>query len=64
MTAATGFAGRYEAGSGTTDTETSLKRLRWLANFLDTAVSLPGGFRFGADSLIGCCQSVAISRRR
>ena len=53
MTAATGFAGRYEAGSGTTDTETSLKRLRWLANFLDTAVSLPGGFRFGADSLIG-----------
>ena len=50
MTAATGFAGRYTAID---NTEATLKRLRWLANFLDTAVTLPGGFKFGADSLIG-----------
>ena len=50
MTAATGFAGRY---STIDETEATLRRLRWLANFLDTAVALPGGFRFGADSLIG-----------
>lgn len=53
MMAATGFAGRYEAGVGAPDTEATLNRLRWLANFLDTAIRLPGGFSFGADSLIG-----------
>ena len=52
MTAATGFAGRYTV-TGVEDTEATLKRLRWLANFLDTAITLPGGFRFGADSIIG-----------
>lgn len=52
MAAATGFAGRYQPTSGA-DTEATLKRLRWLANFLDTAIRLPGGFRFGADSIIG-----------
>lgn len=52
MTAATGFAGRYNPTPSDT-TEATLRRLRWLANFLDTAVRLPGGFRFGADSLIG-----------
>jgi hypothetical protein len=52
MTAATGFAGRYQA-AGTAETEATMRRLRWLANFLDTAITLPGGFRFGADSLIG-----------
>ena len=52
MTAATGFAGRYTA-AGVDETEATLRRLRWLANFLDTAIRLPGGFRFGADSIIG-----------
>ena len=52
MTAATGFAGRYES-AGVGNTEATMRRLRWLANFLDTAVTLPGGFRFGADSIIG-----------
>lgn len=52
MTAATGFVGRYIVAE-TPQTEATLKRLRWLANFLDTAVRLPGGFRFGADSIIG-----------
>ena len=52
MAAATGFAGRYKT-AGAIETEATLKRLRWLANFLDTAVRLPGGFRFGADSIIG-----------
>ena len=53
MTAATGFAGRYDAAAYDDETEAKLRRLRWLANFLDTAVRLPGGFRFGADSIIG-----------
>lgn len=53
MSAATGFAGRYNPGLEIEDTEAALRRLRWLANFLDTAVRLPGGFRFGADSIIG-----------
>ena len=35
-----------------------MKRLRWLANFLDTAVRLPGGFRFGADSIIGLAPGI------
>lgn len=52
MSASTGFAGRY-APAGSDETEASLRRLRWLANFLDTAITLPGGFQFGADSIIG-----------
>ena len=58
MTAtATGFAGRYEPARGV-DVAATMKRLRWLANFLDTAVRLPGGFRFGADSIIGLAPGV------
>jgi hypothetical protein len=53
MTSATGFAGRYSPGVTADDTEATLRRLRWLANVLDTAVRLPGGFSFGADSIIG-----------
>ena len=56
MTAAPGFAGRYAPASdnaATVDVEATLRRLRWLANFLDTAIRLPGGFRFGADTFIG-----------
>lgn len=49
---ANGFAGRYD-GPRALDQDATLRRLRWLANILDTAVALPGGFRFGADSLIG-----------
>lgn len=51
--AAAGFAGHYSPGLDAAETEATLRRLRRLANFLDTAVRLPGGFRFGADSIIG-----------
>ena len=57
MTAATGFAGRYETNAHD-EVEATMKRLRWLANFLDTAVRLPGGFRFGADSIIGLAPGI------
>ncbi len=57
MTAATGFAGRYETNAHA-EVEATMKRLRWLANFLDTAVRLPGGFRFGADSIIGLAPGI------
>ena len=53
MTAAPGFAGRYAPhAQQTVDVQASLRRLRRLANFLDTAVRLPGGFRFGADTVL------------
>ncbi len=55
--ATTGFVGRYTPTTDV-DTEVSLQRLRWLANFLDTAVRLPGGFRFGADTIIGLAPGV------
>ncbi len=58
MTAATGFAGRYDAAEQDDATEATLRKLRWLANFLDTAVTLPGGFRFGADSIIGLMPGI------
>ena len=58
MTAAsTGYVGRYNPATDV-DSEATLRRLRWLANFLDTAVRLPGGFRFGADSIIGLAPGV------
>ncbi len=57
MTAATGFAGRYDT-TAHGDVEATMKRLRWLANFLDTAIRLPGGFRFGADSIIGLAPGI------
>ena len=58
MTAATtGYAGRYDPAADI-DTEATLKHLRWLANFLDTAIRLPGGFRFGADTFIGLAPGV------
>ena len=55
MGPATGFAGRIDAplAGANVDQAATLKRLRWLARVLDTAVRLPGGFRFGADSIIG-----------
>jgi Domain of unknown function (DUF4112) len=34
------------------DGEQRLARLRFLVRVLDTAITLPNGFRFGADSLI------------
>ena len=52
MTAAPGFAGRYATTAPDVDTEATLRRLRWLANVLDTAIRLPGGFRFGADTFL------------
>ncbi len=52
MAAGTRLVDRYSSAE-VVDTEATLKRLRWLANFLDTAIRLPGGFRFGADTFIG-----------
>jgi hypothetical protein len=51
VTTAHGFAGRINWQPA--DRERKLERLRFLARFLDTAIRLPNGFRFGADSLIG-----------
>ncbi len=50
--AVSGYAGSYRP-TDAVNTEATMKRLRWLANFLDTAIRLPGGFRFGADTFIG-----------
>ena len=60
MGPATGFAGRISGPltESVPDQEATLKRLRWLANMLDTAIRLPGGFRFGADSIIGLAPGV------
>lgn len=52
MNAPAGFVGRYQP-EAEVDIARTLRRLRWLARVLDTAIRLPGGFRFGADSLIG-----------
>ena len=57
----TGFAGRFDPAAAplsTVEVAATMRRLRWLANFLDTAVRLPGGFRFGADTLIGLAPGV------
>lgn len=54
---ASGFVGRYSPAADI-DVAATMKRLRWLANFLDTAVRLPGGFRFGADTFIGLAPGV------
>jgi hypothetical protein len=36
------------------DRRAALERLEWLANFMDTALVIPGtGIRFGADAVIG-----------
>ncbi len=36
------------------DRRVALERLDWLANFMDTALVIPGtGIRFGADAIIG-----------
>lgn len=58
MASATEFAGNGRLGDNGTledevDIRATLRRLRWLANILDTAIRLPGGFRFGADTFIG-----------
>jgi Domain of unknown function (DUF4112) len=60
MVAATDFFERAYAAS--TDQlwlrQRKLKRMRWLVNVLDTAIRLPGGFRFGADSIFGLAPGV------
>ncbi len=54
--ATTGFAGRIETPCG--DRDAALARLRKLAVLLDTAVTLPGGIRVGADSIIGLAPGI------
>jgi hypothetical protein len=54
--AATGFAGRMETPYS--DRTARLARLRSLARLLDTAVRLPGGFRIGADSVLGLAPGI------
>jgi hypothetical protein len=56
MVAATGFAGRM--AQPCEERERKLAHLRFLARFLDTAIRLPNGFRFGADALIGLMPGV------
>ena len=41
------------------DRRAALERLEWLANFMDTALVIPGtGIRFGADAIIGLWPGV------
>jgi len=57
--ATTGFAGQdYTSGQTYDDRVRRVARLRGLARLLDTAIRLPNGFRFGADSLIGLLPGV------
>jgi hypothetical protein len=52
----TGFAGRMETPFS--DRAATLARLRRLAVLLDTAIVMPGGFRVGADALIGLAPGI------
>ena len=54
--ATTGFAGRMETPYS--DRDAALARLRKLAVLLDTAVTLPGGIKVGADSIIGLAPGI------
>lgn len=51
-----GFAGRMEQPFA--DRTAKIARLRKLAVLLDTAVRLPGGFRIGADGVIGLAPGI------
>ena len=53
---ATGFAGRTEWTH--VDHTARIARLRSLAVLLDTAITLPGGIRLGADSIIGLAPGI------
>ena len=53
MSASTaGFAGRYNQHADI-DVDKTMRRLRRIANIFDTAVTLPGGYRVGATTLVG-----------
>ncbi|MEA2935283.1 MAG: hypothetical protein QOD74_1929 [Variibacter sp.] len=56
MAFTTGFAGRIEAVRP--GHAARIARLRGLAVLLDSAVRLPGGFRIGADGIIGLAPGV------
>jgi len=60
LAATTGFMGRMAQPAGETRDERMKRvtRLRLLARALDTAIRLPNGFRFGADSVIGLIPGV------
>ena len=58
MSASTaGFAGRYDQHTGV-DVDKTMRRLRRIANIFDTAVTLPGGYRVGATTLVGLAPVV------
>ena len=52
-----GFAGRYDQHTDV-DVDKTMRRLRRLANIFDTAVTLPGGYRIGATTLVGLAPVV------
>jgi len=55
----TGFAERgYTSDQAYDNRMRRVSRLRGLARLLDTAIRLPNGFRFGADSIIGLLPGV------
>jgi hypothetical protein len=57
-----GSFANYAAGfrpHSASDRRVALARLEWLANFMDTAVLIPGtNIRFGADAIIGLWPGV------
>lgn len=56
MSFTTGFAGRME--SSPLGHAARIARLRRLAVLLDSAIRLPGGFRIGADGIIGLAPGI------
>ena len=52
----TGYAGRMDRAQG--DHLGRIARLRALAVLLDTAITLPGGIRLGADAIIGLAPGI------
>ncbi len=54
----TGAASGRAFGVAASDSARTLQRLRRIARLFDTAVRLPNGFRFGANTLIGLAPGV------
>src|SRR6188508_2115443 len=55
----TAFEPRRSYGGHTASSRrAALERLEWLANFMDTAIVLPGNIRVGADAVIGLLPGI------